>query len=280
MVLHSRKDEDIDSWYTTDLGPAPPATPMPSQAWPTKPTAGSFPIVRKIMSNRVEVHVRTPYEANGADNSYFNSMGLVINANEGFVITARSFMPSTMCILHIVFADSIEIPATKVYDHALGFSVIRYDTSLIEGSKGSVSFSLKFPKVQDKMTIYVPNINGSGPFPIRKTVRSIGPLTDDYECETFYHPINVDVLHFRKDEFGGAGVLLDEDGDLQGLWLPFFADGIKRVGVQLSLLLPAFEKLQEGIIPSECTMLDVELEAVHWSSGFYLVAFLPKTKTA
>ena len=267
MVLRSRKDDDIGSWHLTDLGPAPTAAPLPSQALPTKPMAERYPIVRKIVSSIVQVHARTPYKTNGAYNEDMSCAGFVINANEGFVITARSFMPSTMCILHIVFADSIEVPATKVYEHALGFAVIRYDTSLIEGSIGSVTFNPKVPKAQDKMTIYGPDINGSGPYPMETTVTSIGPLTGDYKCERFYHPINMDVLHLKADDarFGGAGVLLDEDGDLQGLWLPFYItdNGIKWVGVQLSLLLPTFEKLQKGILPPECRMLDVELETVH-----------------
>jgi len=223
----------------------------------------SDPIVQKIISNLVEVHARTPYKTNGACRSYLKCMGLVINAKEGFVVTAQSFMPSAMCILNIMFADSIELPATKVYDHALGFTVIRYDTSLVEGSIGGVCFSRKVPKVQDKMTIYGPDIDGPDPWPVETTVTSIGPLRGDYDCEHFYHPINVDVLYFEKDNFGGAGVLLDKDGDLQGLLLPFHLDGLKWVGVQLSLLLPEFEELQMGILPPECRMLDVELEAVH-----------------
>jgi len=95
------------------------------------------------------------------------------------------------------------------------------------------------------MTIYGPIIDGSGPVPTETTVLSIGPLTGDYEYKRFYHPINVDVLHFPKAKFGGAGVLLDEHGDLQGLWLPFFLTnyGMKWVGVQILLLLLAFEKL-------------------------------------
>ena len=50
---------------------------------------------------------------------------------------------------------------------------------------------------------------------------SIGPLTGDYGCGEFYHPINVDMLHFQTNHLDGAGVLLDEEGDLQSLWLPF-----------------------------------------------------------
>ena len=141
-------------------------------------------------------------------------MGLVINTSKGYIITARSFIPSTMCILHIVFADSIEVPAKRVYDYALGFIVIHYNTSLIKGSIGSVSLSQKVPKVQDKITIYRPEIDGSATYPTEVTVKCIGPMTGDYKYDRYYHPINVDVLHLEEQTFGGTGVLLDENGDL------------------------------------------------------------------
>ena len=47
------------------------------------------------------------------------------------------------------------------------------------------------------------------------------PMTGDYECESIYHPLNVEVLHFDNGTLDGASVLLDENRDFQGLWLPF-----------------------------------------------------------
>ena len=211
----------------------------------------------------VYVHARTPYKTDGTRSQDVKYMGLVINASEGFVITAQSFIPLKLCILRLVFADSIEVPAKRVYDHALGFTVIQYDTSLIKGSIGRVSLSQKVPKVQDKITIYGPEIDGSGPYPTEVTVKCIGPMTGDYECYEYYHPINVDVLHLEEQTLRDTGVLLDENGDLQGLWLPFHVDDDKWAGVPLSLLLPVFDKLQQGLVPPECRMLDVELEAIH-----------------
>ena len=262
MTLRSRKRDDTASWHVQDLGPPPAAVSQPPQVLPEGQKT-EFPIVQKITPNVVYVHARTPYQTDGTRSQDVKYMGLVINASKGLVITARSFIPSTLCILRVYFADSIEVPAKRVYDHALGFTVIQYDTSLIKGSIGSVSLSQKVPKVQDKITIYGPEIDGSGPFPTKATVKCIRPMTGDYECERYYHPINVDVLHLEEQTFGGTGVLLDENGDLQGLWLPFHVDGDKWAGVPLSLLMPVFHKLQQGIVPSECRMLDVELEAVH-----------------
>ena len=264
MILRIRKDNDPATWQTEDLGSAPAADPSPCQTLHLKPMAEHYPDVPKILANMVEVHAQTPYNTNGARRSYFHCMGCVINANEGFVITALSFMPSTMCILHVVFEDSMEIPAVKVYDHALGFTVIRYDASLVKGSISSITFSSKMPRVQDKMTIYGANIENLGPCPLEKTVTSIGPMTHDYKSKYFYHPLNVEVLHFEKDcSIGGAGVLLDDNGDLRGLWLPFFLQSIEWVGVPVSLLLPALKTLQRGALPPDCRMLDAELDTIH-----------------
>ena len=123
---------------------------------------------------------------------------------------------------------TVEVPATKVSDHALGFTVIQYDTSLVQGSIASVTFSARVPKAQDKILLYGPRINGFGPGAKITTVTSIGPPTGDYKCEHFYYPINVDLLHFEDKE----------------------------------VLLPAFEMLQKGFLPPECRMLDAELETV------------------
>ena len=38
MLLRSRKDNDTANWQTTDLGPAPPADPLPYQTLPLEPT--------------------------------------------------------------------------------------------------------------------------------------------------------------------------------------------------------------------------------------------------
>ena len=260
MILRSRKENDIATWYTTDLGPAPPAAPLPIQSLPTRLVAEHPSITRKISQNIVEVHACTPYKTSGAYNPYMQCGGLVINAEQGFVVTAGSFMPS-MCILHVVFADSIEVPAKKVYDHALGFTVIQYNTSLVKGSLESITLYPIVPKVGQKLTIYGHN-RKSFPSLDQATVTSIGPLTGEYNCGHSYHPVNMDVLHFEADESGGAGVLLDQNGDFQGLWLPFFVNQIKWAGVPLSLLLPALKMLQKGSLPSECRMLDAELGVV------------------
>jgi hypothetical protein len=248
------------AWSTEDLGPAPIAAPPVSHSILTPLSAECYSAERKIKPNIVEVHVWIPHTTNGTFVEYERFGGVVINPAAGFVMTCRSVMASPMCNLKVLFADSIEVPAKRLYVHALGFAVIQYDPSLVESSIGSVTFSTRVPKTQDKITIYGPIINGDTCL-MESTVISIGPLICPYMCEFFYYPINMDVLHFKKT-YWGFGVLLDEDGDLQGVYLPFTV-GVECVGVPLSLLMPAFKTLRNGILPPECRMLDVQLGVVH-----------------
>ncbi len=260
------RNENIASWSIKDLGPAPPVVPPVNQVLPSGPATECHHAVRKIVPNLVEVQTTIPYKTNGAPHEKKTFLGLVISATAGFVVIPRSFNPSDLCDLSVVFRDLIELPARMVYEHALGFAVIQYDTSLVQGAIGSVTFSKRKLQVGDKTTIYGLNRDGSGPCAVNTAVTSIESLTGEYEPERSYHPLNVEVLHLHKDFICDAGVLLDDDGDVEALWLPFLTVPVEtHVGVQVSLLMPALEKLQQGILPPECRMLEVELAKVRKS---------------
>lgn len=119
--------------------------------------------MRKIVTYLVQVRTRIPYETSGAPHEKRTFLGLVISANAGFKVIPRSFNPSDLCDLSVVFRDSVELPARMVYEHALGFAVIQYDTSLVRGPTRGVTFSKRELKVEDKTTIYGLNRDGSGP---------------------------------------------------------------------------------------------------------------------
>jgi len=60
----------------------------------------------------------------------------------------------------------------------------------------------------------------------------------------------MDMLHLKKETVFDTGVLLDDDRDVEALWLPYLIIlGTAYVGVQVFLLVPAFERLQQGSFP-------------------------------
>ncbi len=237
-----------------------------NQVLPSEPVTKCHHAVRKIVSNLVKMQTRISYKTNDASHEKKTFLSLVISAIAGFVVISRSFNPSDLCDLTVVFRDLIELSARMMYEHALGFAVIQYDISLVQGAIGSVTFSKRKLQVENRTTIYGLNRDGSSPCAVNTAVTSIEPLTGEYESKLSYHPLNVKVLHLHKDFICDAGVLLDDDEDVEALWLPFLTASMKtHVGVQIFLLMSALKKLQQGILSSECRMLNVELAKVRKS---------------
>lgn len=269
MTLRTR-EEDIATWTSTDLCIAAPSTEE------------SLPY--KALASAVQVHVRNPDRVNGAWAEEDKLLGLVINADHGFVIVPRSFCPTDMCEVTITFlGDSDDIDAKIVYEHALGFVVVQYDTSGTEGRVKNATFSQRKLKTADETRIFAFNGAGPGVCTTKSAVAAIGSFEIAYGPERFYQPINTEVLHLETGVTCRAGMLLDDKGDIDGLWMTFFGfESISQVGVPASSLMPELECLQQGELPKECRMLDVkltkgdrsDLRAVNISAGMRYAFFV------
>jgi len=267
MILRVRQD-DFASWTSTYLRLVQPATSPMKKTLPPTWADESHPAIQKVAASLVQVDIWNPYGTNGASVGKTVCMGLVINATAGFVIIPRSLCPSDLCTLSVIFGDSIECPAKMVYEHALNFVVIQYDSSLVDGPIQSATFSKRVLKALDKTIIYGLNRDDSVPCTVETTVMYVEPLTGNFEPSRFYQPINVDGIHLQIDYHCKNGILFDVNGDVEALWLPFLAtEHTRYVGISASLFMPAIERLQQGLLPAECRMLDVEFAKVHKSAA-------------
>lgn len=88
-----------------------------------------------------------------------------------------------------------------------------------------------------------------------------------------YRAINVDAITVDTNLSGqcGSGVLVDEDGTVQALWLTYLGERTHNnkdveyhLGLATPSLLPVIRQIQNGIIP-KLRMLNVELHLVHMS---------------
>jgi len=130
---------------------------------------------QKASASAVQVHVRNPDRVNGAWAEEDKFLGLVINADHGFVVVPRSFCPTDMCDVTITFlGDSDDIDAKIVYEHALGFVVIQYDTSGTEGRVKNARFSQRRLKAADETRLFAFNRSGPGVYTMKSTVAAIG----------------------------------------------------------------------------------------------------------
>ena len=212
----------------------------------------------------VKLKAMMPRRINGASAEKKSYLRIVINETVDFVLISQTAVPFSMCVLSIIFDDSIELPATKVYEDASGFAVTKYNLALIRGPITCVTFNKREFKVGDKTTIYGLSRTKTESCAVESIVANIQSLKNTYDLGYFYSPLHMEVLHFGRRNNCSAGVLLDDSGKVEGLWLPFLLDedDMTYVGVPLSNLMPALEKLQQGSLSSESRLLDVLLERV------------------
>ncbi len=258
------RDNNIASWTSFDIGTSFSKTLLVKRFLPTIPAAELYSISRSVLYT-VLVRATTQSRVNGASASTVIFLSIVINETEGFLIVPQSVVPSSMCSLTIIFENSVELPAIKIFESSSGWAVAKYDPDLIEGSIERAIFSdIKF-EAGDRITIYGLGRFGGNPCAVNSTVTHIQPLETDYHSNVFHHPIHLEVLHLEHRKSCSSGVLLDDTGKVVGLWLPFFTNdswSCSYVGVPISFSMPALEELQRGVLPQEPRLLDVLLERV------------------
>lgn len=244
MRLRTRGD-NIATWTSDDIETSSSMAPLVKRSLPTIPAAELYSINRPVPYT-VRVKATTQRRVNGAPEGTVTFLSIVVNEIKGWVIIPQALVPSSMCSLTIIFEDSVELPATKVFEDISGWAVAQYDPDLIEGSIERAIFSDIELKAGDKTTIYGIGRFGGTPCAVDSTVTHIQPLEIDYNPNVFHHPIHLEVLHLEQRKSCDSGVLLDDTGKVVGLWLPFFLNdawSVSHVGVLVSLLKPALEGL-------------------------------------
>lgn len=256
------RGDNIATWTSTDIESSSTVAPLVKRFLPRIAEPCS---VNRPVPYTVRVRVTTQSQVNGAPAGTKIFLSPVINEMLGWIVVPQALAPSSLCSLVVIFEESIELPATKVFVSTSGYAIAQYDPALIQGAIERATFSNVEYQAGDEITIYALSEDRGTPCALDTAVRYVEPLCNDYDPEAFHHPVHVEVLHLHKSTSFTSGVLLDNTGKVVALWLPFIQSGNDSpiyVGVPISLLGPEIDQLQRGSLPQEFKLLDVLLERV------------------
>lgn len=181
--------------------------------------------------------------------------GLVISSIEGLIIIPRQLCPSDLCEVSVI-DHSLELPAKVIRSHPLGYVIIHCDLTQSRHVFGEVEFSKKELYTGTNVAIYGLDHATLDNTVVETNVQAIGPVNVSEA------PLNVEVLHFKTNP-GNFGALIDADGHLQGLCLPFFAyDHYVYVGIPLPYLLSELEALRNKLALLKPRRLHAELGVI------------------
>ncbi|ETL86487.1 hypothetical protein L917_14081 [Phytophthora nicotianae] len=211
----------------------------------------------------------------GISSSSYHGMGVVVDAEQGFVLVDQNTVPVALGDVLITIAASVEVPAKVVFVHPVhNFSIVHYDPKTlgaVAGHIGSVELAEKPLEVGETAGYIGLSSNWTV-----VTMKSVVTKLDRLVLRDFQSPTSV------------GGVFIDDVGAVNALWLSFsYQDnaGRKEVfrGLPVSIVRPIVDELRASRIPESVNILPAQLLTFSLSkarSGLGLSdAWIPKLES-
>ncbi|KAH8148816.1 uncharacterized protein LAJ45_07159 [Morchella importuna] len=269
------RNDSTGLWDFSDIGdPLPPVDLVPRSAQFIRLDNVSYSAATDLIRSFVRISCTMPIKLDGFPRARKTGFGLVVDAGLGLVVVSRAVVPYDLCDISITVAESIIVPGKVLFMHPLqNYAVVQYDPKLVDAPVQSAKLSTEHVK-QGSPTIFL-GFNQNLRVVVAKT--SVTDITTvavpANSSAPRYRAINVDAITVDTSLSGqcGSGVLADEDGTVQALWLTYLGERTHsnkdveyHLGLATPSLLPVIRQLQAGVIP-KLRMLNVELHLVQMS---------------
>ena len=190
-----------------------------------RPAATDDPTARALAPSLVSMTFDMPYPLSGVNERNYRGTGLIVDAEQGLVITDRNTVPVSIGDVRLTFADTLEIPAKVVYVHPLhNLAVVQYDPALLKGSQVRAA-KLALAPLHSGENVTVVGLDSSGTLRSRSTaVAQIDPLVLPLSRSLAFRDSNIETATLVNPPDDVVGVLADKGGHVRGLWASFAYD--------------------------------------------------------
>jgi len=277
MRMAVRNDKS-GRWDFSDLADAlPPVKPTAKRANFIQIPSQNYPKAVEIVKSFVRITALMPIKLDGFPRGRKTGHGLVIDAEKGLVVISRAVVPYDLCDINITIADSIIVEGKVVFLHPLqNYAIVQYDPSLVKAPVQSARLSTETLKQGDE-TIFFGFNHNYRPVVVKTSVTDITTVAIPASTSTpRYRAINVDAITVDTNLASqcGSGVLVNEDGTVQALWLTYLGERSSQsskdleyhLGLASPMVLSVVNQIQNGIRP-QLRILNVELHTIHMSQA-------------
>lgn len=268
----TRNDETgLWDFETIQEEPLPPAEHTPQNAKfvdipisdPRKQACSSL--------SRAFVQIRTvcPIPVDSFPFSKDGGHGVIVDAENGYVLVSRRFVPHDVCDIYLVFAESVDIPGKVVFLHPnLNYAIIKYDPSLVLANIKSPVLAEKPLKRGDKsffigynyrFRIVTDNVAVSSVVSLNINSNNNSPRYRGTNLECI-------LLDSKIAQECDAGILVDDDGTLRAFWLTYLAEQTNssmsnvmyRMALDVTDVQNVVHLLKQQKVPTNLRMLEAE----------------------
>ncbi|KAF9580638.1 hypothetical protein BGW38_002631 [Lunasporangiospora selenospora] len=217
-----------------------------------------------IMPSFVAIDFHLPFLVDGMKATQFYGTGLVVSTNPPLVVCDRDTIPISIGDIFITFANSVIIPGRLVYLHPYyNFAVLTYDETLLADTPVKPATFSDKPLMQGDECYLVGVGTDQSPVIKKTTVSNVGNIGTRECSPPRWRAMNVEGIKIDDPVGTQGGVLCDQDGKVQALWVNYSSQDEKgnditfMSGLDISCVRPVIGPFMNEEYP-RLRSLDVE----------------------
>lgn len=195
MRLAKRNDE-TGLWDLEDLGePLPAVQPIPKEASFIQLENPPNPYFNDLVRSFVYIDCKIPIKLDSFPKNRSCGFGLVVDAEEGLIVTSRATTPHEFCDITITIADSMVVEGKVVFSHPWqNYCVIQYKPELVRAPVLSAKLSTE-EITQGKSTYLMGYDDSGGIFHAATTVSGVHTIAVPANSQApRYRAVNISAI--------------------------------------------------------------------------------------
>ncbi len=204
-------DPATGDWPCEQAGPPPPPAPPEPVLVPAPRADGRM--ARRLAASLVTVDFDIPHKIDGVYGQSFHGVGLVVDAERGWVVVDRDTVPVPLGDVTITFGGAAQVPGRVVGLHPVhDLALVAYDPQLLQGEPPR-SAPLRDVQVERGDRLWFVGISETHEVVAQEvTVAGTGPLHLPPSAAPRYRDHSLDVIQVETPPGLSGGVLVDRRG--------------------------------------------------------------------
>ncbi|KAH8548283.1 trypsin-like cysteine/serine peptidase domain-containing protein [Umbelopsis sp. PMI_123] len=233
--------------------------PQPTAKLTVTPSTATFPpldpslkLAQQLMPSFVAIDFHMPYLVDGMKSTQYYGCGLIVSLDPPLIICDRDTVPVAIGDIHLCFANSISIPGKLVFLHPFSnYAVLSFDPRLL-GNTPIQAAKLSSERLSPGDQVNFVGLAGDNSAILKRTtVSSLSNMATRESQPPRYRAMNTEAVKLSDAIGCQGGVVTDDDGIVQALWMTIntFAEGRCvqfMAGLSSSTFKPVIDMLISG----------------------------------
>ncbi|KAI9302440.1 hypothetical protein BJ944DRAFT_242360 [Cunninghamella echinulata] len=217
------------------LSPSKPTLTVNNKSSKISEQALSDPLI-KLSKSLVSIDCYAPFVIDGLQSSHTFGAGVIVSLNPPLVICDRDTVSSAVGNIFLTFNNSISINAQLEFLHPFyNFALLSFDPKKVSSSETEY-YAAEISDIELRRgdrTNYV-GLGGDSLPVIKKTSIAAIRIMQTKECTPpRWRAVNSEVLKTGESLSGQGGILADNEGRIQALWMNFSTENEEKEAINI-----------------------------------------------